>query len=140
MQADPLPRSIGRVVLRRLAPADLSRFQAYRHDPDVSRYQGWEPQPDHEATRFIQEMCQVDLFPRGAWFQLGIAVGSTNESWDADHGDRAHDLPWGAMRRTRLDDPESGPGTRAGAVEWEEARRRIDTMDRDRVDHLHKRA
>ena len=29
--------------------------------------------------RFIEEMSQVDLFPRGAWFQLGIAIGSTNE-------------------------------------------------------------
>ena len=79
MQADPLPRVIGRVVLRRLALADLGRFQAYRHDPDVGRYQGWEPQPDHEATQFIEAMSRVDLFPRGAWLQLGIADGSTNE-------------------------------------------------------------
>ena len=79
MQADPLPRVMGRVVLRRLALADLRRFQAYRHDPDVGRYQGWEPQPDHEATQFIEAMSRVDLFPRGAWFQLGIADASTNE-------------------------------------------------------------
>jgi RimJ/RimL family protein N-acetyltransferase len=79
MQSDPLPRVIGRVVLRRLALADLRRFQDYRHDPGVGRYQGWEPQPDDEATRFIEAMGQVDLFPRGAWVQLGIAIGSTNE-------------------------------------------------------------
>ncbi len=79
MQSDPLPRVIGRVVLRRLALADLRRFQAYRHDPAVSRYQDWEPQPDHEATRFIEEMSLVDLFSGGAWLQLGIAIGSTNE-------------------------------------------------------------
>src|SRR5687767_8197217 len=79
MQPDPLPRALGRVVLRRLALADLRRFQAYRHDPGVGRYQGWEPQPDHEATRFIEAMRQADLFPRGAWLQLGIALGSTNE-------------------------------------------------------------
>ena len=79
MQPDPLPRALGRVLLRRLALADLRRFQAYRHDPAVGRYQGWEPQPDHEATRFIEEMSQVDLFPRGAWFQLAIAIRSTNE-------------------------------------------------------------
>jgi RimJ/RimL family protein N-acetyltransferase len=79
MQADLLPRAVGRVVLRRLALADLRRFQVYRHDPGVGRYQDWEPQPDHEATRFIQEMSQVDLFPSGAWFQLGIAIGSSNE-------------------------------------------------------------
>jgi aminoglycoside 6'-N-acetyltransferase len=45
----------------------------------VGRYQGWEPQSDHEAIRFIEEMSKVDLFRRGAWFQLGIAIGSTNE-------------------------------------------------------------
>ena len=65
--------------MRRLAVADLRRFQAYRHDPDVGRHQGWEPQPDHEATQFIEAMSRVDLFPRGAWFQLGIADASTNE-------------------------------------------------------------
>jgi RimJ/RimL family protein N-acetyltransferase len=79
VQSDRLPRVIGRVVLRRLALADLRRFQAYRHDPEVSRYQDWEPQPDHEATRFIEEMSRVDLFSGGAWSQLGIAIGSTNE-------------------------------------------------------------
>ncbi len=67
------------MVLRRLGLADLHRFQAYRNDPVVGRFQGWEPQPDTEATRFIEEMCQVDLFPPGTWFQLGIARGSTNE-------------------------------------------------------------
>jgi RimJ/RimL family protein N-acetyltransferase len=79
MQPDPLPRAIGRVVLRRLGLADLRRFQAYRHDPGVGRYQSWEPQPDHEASRFIEEMSQIDLFPRTAWFQLGIALRATNE-------------------------------------------------------------
>jgi RimJ/RimL family protein N-acetyltransferase len=79
MRSDPLPRGSGRVVLRRLELADLPRFQIYRHDPEVGRYQGWEPQPDHEATRFIEEMSDVDLFPRGAWVQLGIANRSTNE-------------------------------------------------------------
>ncbi len=79
MPTDPLPRAIGRVVLRRLELADLFRFQAYRHDPDVGRYQGWEPTPDHVATRFIEEMSKAELFSRGAWFQLGVANGSTNE-------------------------------------------------------------
>lgn len=76
---EPLPFACGRVVLRRLEPADLQRFQAYRHDPVVGRYQGWEPTSDREASRFIDEMSHVELFPRGAWVQLGIAGGSTNE-------------------------------------------------------------
>ena len=67
------------MVLRRLELADLRRFQAYRHDRVVGRFQGWEPQPHAEATRFLEEMSQADLFPPGTWFQLGIASGSTNE-------------------------------------------------------------
>jgi RimJ/RimL family protein N-acetyltransferase len=66
-------------VLRRLELADLARFQAYRGDPGVGEFQGWEPQPDHEAARFIEDMSGVDLFPRGAWVQLGIADRNTNE-------------------------------------------------------------
>jgi RimJ/RimL family protein N-acetyltransferase len=79
MPLNPVPRRAGRVVLRRLEPADLRRFQAYRHDPEVGRYQGWEPQPDQDVTQFIEAMSEVELFPRGTWVQLGIARGSTNE-------------------------------------------------------------
>jgi [ribosomal protein S5]-alanine N-acetyltransferase len=79
MSTDPLPRGTGRVVLRRLALADLARFQAYRRDPDVGAFQGWRPEPDHEAARFLEDMSDVDLFPRGAWVQLGIADQCTDE-------------------------------------------------------------
>ena len=79
MPSDPLPRGTGRVVLRRLELADLARFQAYRRDPDVGEFQGWEPQSDHEAARFIEDMNDVDLFPRGAWVQLGIADQYTDD-------------------------------------------------------------
>ncbi len=75
----PLPRALGRLVLRRLELADLHRFQSYRRDPVVGRYQGWEPQADHEAIRFIEEMSRLEPFPRGAWVQLGLAIGSTND-------------------------------------------------------------
>jgi RimJ/RimL family protein N-acetyltransferase len=79
MRSDPLPHGAGRVVLRRLTPADLVRFQAYRHDTEVGLYQGWEPVPDHVAIQFLQDMSDVQLFPRGAWIQLGIADRQTNE-------------------------------------------------------------
>lgn len=75
---DPLPRRGGRVVLRRLALADLHAFQAYRHDPLVGRYQGWEPQSDEAASHFIAEMRAVPLFPVGTWVQLGIADAETD--------------------------------------------------------------
>lgn len=77
-RADPLPRRSHRIVLRRLAPADLGRFQAYRRDPQVGLYQGWEPQPDAEAMRFIREMRDIALFPRARWVQLAIAHRPTD--------------------------------------------------------------
>ena len=79
MPSDLLPRGTGRVVLRRLELADLARFQAYRRDPEVGEFQGWEPQPDDEAARFIDDMSHMELFTRGAWVQLGIADRHTDE-------------------------------------------------------------
>lgn len=71
--ADPLPLATPRTLLRRLAPADLADFQAYRHDPAVGLYQGWLPQPDPEALAFLSEMSRLPLFQPGQWSQIGIA-------------------------------------------------------------------
>lgn len=75
---EPLPIRSERVVIRRLSPGDLPAFQAYRHDPDVGRYQGWKPQSDSEALAFLQDMESAALFPPGKWVQLGIADGQTD--------------------------------------------------------------
>jgi RimJ/RimL family protein N-acetyltransferase len=79
MRSDPLPHGAGRVILRRLTRADLVRFQAYRHDTDVGLYQGWEPLPDDAAIQFLEDMSDMQLFPLGAWIQLGIADQPTND-------------------------------------------------------------
>ena len=75
---DPLPRSCGGVVLRRLALTDLADFQAYRHDPEVGRYQGWEPVPDDRAAAFLAEMSEVPLLQPGEWAQIAIADAGDN--------------------------------------------------------------
>jgi RimJ/RimL family protein N-acetyltransferase len=74
---DPLPRIAGDVVLRRLAPADLAAFQAYRQDPDVARYQGWTIRTDDEAAAFLSEMASAPLLRAGEWSQIGIADRDT---------------------------------------------------------------
>lgn len=78
VSSDPLPRVGSRVTLRRLSGADLSHFQAYRHDAEVGRYQHWTPQADSEALVFLEEMSRIALFRSGEWAQLGIAEMSTN--------------------------------------------------------------
>ncbi len=76
---DPLPRTFGRVSLRRLAAADLPTFQAYRHDAGVGQYQDWVPLSDEDASQFIADMSHAVLFPRGHWVQLAIADRRSNE-------------------------------------------------------------
>jgi RimJ/RimL family protein N-acetyltransferase len=75
---DALPRVGRRIILRRLGPADLIGFQAYRSDTEVGRYQGWSVQTDREALSFIAEMSNAALFPCGNWVQLAVADRETN--------------------------------------------------------------
>jgi RimJ/RimL family protein N-acetyltransferase len=72
-QGEPLPYDCGRVILRRLAPADLTAFQDYRRDPETGRYQGWAAMSDDEAWAFLAEMAVAPPFPAGEWWQIGIA-------------------------------------------------------------------
>lgn len=72
-QGAPLPQDCGRVIMRRLAPADLAAFQGYRRDPETGRYQGWAAMSDEEAQAFLAEMGAGAPFPPGAWWQIGIA-------------------------------------------------------------------
>jgi aminoglycoside 6'-N-acetyltransferase len=67
-----------RVVLRRLRRSDLAAFQAYRHDPELGRYQGWSAQSDADAQAFIDEMAAAPPFVRGQWLQLGIADAASD--------------------------------------------------------------
>lgn len=69
-----LPAATSRTVLRRLSPADLPDFQAYRTDPVVAEYQAWTPMADVDATAFLAGMHSIPLFEPGQWFQLGIAL------------------------------------------------------------------
>jgi ribosomal-protein-alanine N-acetyltransferase len=74
----PLPREGDRIILRRLTLSDLGAFQAYRRDPVIGLYQGWEPQSDVDASRFITDMADAPLFSPGRWVQLGIADRRTD--------------------------------------------------------------
>jgi RimJ/RimL family protein N-acetyltransferase len=83
--ADPLPFTAARVTVRRLRPDDLEPFQAYRHDPEVGRYQGWEPTPDAEARAFLEAMEQEPFGRPGEWLQVAIA-DSTDDRLLGDIG------------------------------------------------------
>ena len=68
-----LPIVTDRIRLRRLLPSDLANFQQYRQDEAVGRYQGWEPQYDEDAARFLKGSGACELLRPGEWCQVGIA-------------------------------------------------------------------
>ncbi|HQR12194.1 MAG TPA: GNAT family N-acetyltransferase [Casimicrobiaceae bacterium] len=72
-----LPRATDRLLLRRFAAGDVARFQSYRRDPVVGRYQGWSAMEDDEARAFIAAMSSAPIGVPGEWVQIAVADLST---------------------------------------------------------------
>jgi RimJ/RimL family protein N-acetyltransferase len=69
-----------RLLLRRFTDDDLEIFFAYRNDPDVAKWQGWNmPYPRENAIEFIEEMRRRDPDEPGGWLQLAIVTRFENE-------------------------------------------------------------
>jgi RimJ/RimL family protein N-acetyltransferase len=81
-----------RLMLRRFQPGDLDAFVAYRADPEVARYQGW--QPDYSRAQgeaFIEWASSSDPDTPGQWYQFAIErheapglIGDCAARFDAD--------------------------------------------------------
>jgi len=61
-----------RLHLRPLQAYDLADFIAYRKDPDVCRYQGFDPFTEKQAKKFIAEQANANFDLVGEWMQIGI--------------------------------------------------------------------
>jgi len=62
-----------RLVLRRFTEADAETLAAYRSEPDVARYQGWEaPFGVDRAREFVAALARTHPDTPGEWFQLAI--------------------------------------------------------------------
>lgn len=72
-----IPLCTDRLVLRALVPADVEAMFAYRSDPEVARYQNWEPSSVEEIRAFIDDLARLEPFPAGTWYQLGITRKDT---------------------------------------------------------------
>lgn len=69
----------GRVVLRQLQPRDIDAFAAYRADPAVARYQGFDSYTREQAEAFIAENLTSAIPPApGGWVQIAIARAADN--------------------------------------------------------------
>lgn len=62
-----------RLRLRRFTEADMPAFLAYRNDPEVARYQGWERVTKREARSYITDQIGRQPGEPGSWFQFAIA-------------------------------------------------------------------
>jgi RimJ/RimL family protein N-acetyltransferase len=68
-----------RLILRQFKESDLEAFLAYRNDPEVATYQGWDvPFSRHEAAEFVHKMAIVRPAP-GRWIQTAIELKWTHE-------------------------------------------------------------
>lgn len=68
-----------RLVLRRLTTHDLEPFVAYRAEPEIGRYQSWQPLSLAEAQTFIVEQQKIDIGTNDEWIQIAIALKATDE-------------------------------------------------------------
>lgn len=66
-----------RLLIRQFKPSDLEAFLAYRNDPDVAKYQGWDhPYPREKAIEFVQKMS-IAIPQHSSWLQLALELKST---------------------------------------------------------------
>jgi [ribosomal protein S5]-alanine N-acetyltransferase len=75
--ADPAPAGFAlrtaRLRLRRMTDADLPAFVAYRQDPEVARYQGWDETFSYDdAVALFAARHGVVVGTPGAWTQIAI--------------------------------------------------------------------
>ncbi len=71
------PLETTRLRLRHFRDADLALFMAYRNDPEVAKYQGWEGISEPEARAFLQEQKAIQPGVPGQWFQIAIELKET---------------------------------------------------------------
>ena len=77
LMADFTTLETTRLRLRHFRDADLVPFMAYRNDPEVAKYQGWEGISEPEARAFLQEQKEVQPGVPGQWFQIAIELKET---------------------------------------------------------------
>lgn len=61
-----------RLRIRRIHPVDLDDFFAYRSDPEVCRFQGYDPIEYDNAREWIASMQNGEFGAAHEWAQLGV--------------------------------------------------------------------
>jgi len=124
-------RRTDRLVIRRFRAEDAATLAAYRSDPAVARYQGWDtPFPHEQARAFIESLETANPDTPGEWFQFavveagtGVHIGDVAARADADD-------PRQATIGVTLATSAQGRGYASEAVTW-----LLDYLFRDRKKH-----
>lgn len=62
-----------RLILRPFQDGDIEPFATYRSDPEIARYQSWEPPfTVEQAARFVNDMKQARPGVQGEWYQWAV--------------------------------------------------------------------
>lgn len=67
-----------RLLIRNLREDDFSNFFHYRSDPEVCRYQDWDPFDEQATLAFIKEQKGKGLHDLEEWVQLAIELKAEN--------------------------------------------------------------
>ena len=67
-----LPITTPRLLLRRFTTEDLGAFQAYRSEPGLGRFQGWEATSDDRAREFLSEQARRVFGQPQMWLQMAV--------------------------------------------------------------------
>ena len=82
-----------RLTVRRFHAGDVEAIEAYRNDPEVSRFGSWSRPFEHDdAVMLVAEMALRDpLFERGEWAHLAVEridrpglIGDVAVLWQSD--------------------------------------------------------
>ncbi len=68
-----------RLLIRNLRLSDLTDFHAYRSDPEVTKYQGFDAFSMNQAEDFIKEQADKEFGNPGEWVQYGIENKATGQ-------------------------------------------------------------
>jgi RimJ/RimL family protein N-acetyltransferase len=120
-----------RVVLRRFTAADLPAFAAYRSDPEIARYQSWEPPfPLAKAEVMLEELAEIHPDTPGEWYQFAVALRGSGE------------LIGDCAAHTLADDPRQAeigftfaPANQGRGYATEAVRRLLEYLFRERDKH-----
>jgi len=68
-----LERRTARLLIRRFCSEDVPSFAAYRSDPSVARFQGWDvPYSIDDADAFVAGLVGAHPDTPGEWFQFAV--------------------------------------------------------------------